>query len=181
MVIGLSGYKGSGKTTLADKLVRHDFFKVSFKDGLIAELMDTMPDVLRAMCYEYGTSLDRLFRDKPVVMRALLQNYGTNLRRAENPRYWVDKWVEKVANLPPRTNVVVDDVRFFNEAEAVREMGGVLIRVIKEGQRSTDPHQSEVEHTKINFDFTITAPEGDVQTLYDGFDKAIQTIKDNVD
>jgi len=179
MIIGLSGYKQSGKTTLANRLATRGFKKVSFKDGLIAEMMDTLPDVLRAMCYEYGTSLDKLFKDKPIVMRALMQNYGTNLRRNEDNDYWVNIWKESVSNT--KGNIVVDDVRFKNEAQAVKDAGGILIRVIKEGQVNTDPHQSEVEHLELEYDFTISAPEGQVQTLLDGLQKSLDVVTSNVD
>jgi hypothetical protein len=56
-------------------------------------------------------------------------------------------------------------MRFINEAEMIKRSGGIIIRVIKEGQENTMSHASETEMSSIVPDYTITVAPGDVETL----------------
>jgi hypothetical protein len=58
--------------------------------------------------------------------RALLQRVGL-VRRHEDANYWIARAFEKMTD--PKTLYVVDDVRFKNEAEAIRAHGGEVWRV----------------------------------------------------
>lgn len=63
--------------------------------------------------------------------RKLLQWIGTDWGREKNVNLWVELWKAEVkAYLSlPDTIVVCDDVRFDNEAETVRAMGGIVIKL----------------------------------------------------
>lgn len=188
MIIGLSGKARSGKTTLADYLVKtHGFVKINFKDALIDEMVVRLPDVLEKLlwnefivddegidrqCYE----IKDLFRYKPPIMRALMQNYGTDVRRKDNDNYWVDKWHEKVTTaLSLGRNIVVDDVRFLNEADAVKLQGGLVAQIRRSDVTNTGEHQSEREMDLIDFDHIIPCSKGDFDCLYN---KAEEILKD---
>lgn len=57
----------------------------------------------------------------------LLQWWGTDFRRAQTPNYWVEK---TFASIPKNADVVlISDVRFPNEADAVKQWGGYTINV----------------------------------------------------
>ena len=49
MIIGLCGYKGSGKTTACNIIKKHldDVVQINFKDALIEEIKEKFPDLLR--------------------------------------------------------------------------------------------------------------------------------------
>jgi len=189
MIIGITGFKGSGKSVAAKYLrEQHSFLPVNFKDSLIEEIKEKFPEVLESIQYFYQTqlnnkavfkSIDSLFIEKPPLVRVLMQNYGTEVRRADDPDYWVKRWSDKVHSND--SNVVTDDVRFLNEADAVREAGGVVIRIVKNGQTSTDSHASEVEMNQIEPDFTIYADEGRHDSIADNIDRVISEIKQNND
>lgn len=176
MIVAFIGKKGSGKTTAADGLVEdYGFIKHNFKDTLIAEIKYKMPRVLEEMANVYekldhdGTNpwtVDRLFKDKPPLMRALLQNYGTEVRRGDDPMYWVDAWGQ-LASVLSEKDIVVDDVRFENEAQAVRDMGGCLIRIVKDSFDYTvvDEHASETEQDSIMVNHEIVVKEGELDKL----------------
>lgn len=168
MIIGLVAKKGFGKTTASNILKKHwgdEMVQINFKDGLIAELKQNFPDLLREieeqefinrfarcdMSLKYGIDL---FAEKPPLIRALMQNYGTEVRRRDNPNYWVNKWIDKAMLI--NRNIVVDDVRFNNEAEAVKVGSGILIRLNRTDLQSTDTHQSETEQDNIKCDYEIT-------------------------
>lgn len=180
MVIGLCGYKGSGKSTAADWLVKeHGFRKINFKDALVEEMKLLYPDTLKQIALVYGVAEDELFDLKPAVMRALMQNHGTEIRRAQNPNHWVDQWIEKIKHTTG--NIVTDDVRFANEQSALSEGGGVLVRIVRKGQQPDTTHVSEREHENFKEDFTLEIEDGDIKQLYNQIDNVINTIKGNVD
>lgn len=85
-------------------------------------------------------------------VRYFLQQLGTNLARNMNPNIWVEKGVVAVnaalANGAPF--VVVTDVRFRNEALAIKAMGGVLCKVESDSiDTGNDNHASESEQSTI--------------------------------
>lgn len=183
MIIGLCGYKGSGKSVVAKYLEEnHGFKRVNFKDGLVAEMKEKFPTLLQSISdnyvsrgYEDCYSVEELFYSKPPIMRALMQEYGTEVRRADNDSYWVDKWLEKVKEVGG--NIVTDDVRFFNELYAITEQEGVLIRVKRDDITTGGTHASETEQEKFVEDFTIDAIKGDHSGVYKQVEQIINTLK----
>ena len=101
----------------------------------------------------------------------LLQWWGTEYRRSQDPMYWVKQWN---AGINPKANIVLaTDMRFLNEAEAVRVLGGFTVQVNRknvDGTRfidgSRDPlHPSETQLDGYNYDFEITVKTGDQSLL----------------
>ena len=98
----------------------------------------------------------------------VLQWWGTEYRRAENQNYWIDKWKEQVSNF--KGIVVCGDLRFWNEAEGVKELGGYTVNVERlnpEGTRffATDRQKDHISETQLdgfNFDFYIKVATGHV-------------------
>ena len=72
-----------------------------------------------------------------------MQTLGTEWGRALSPNLWIETWAASLAGLD---RVVADDVRFENEAAAVRALGGVVLRVERAGAgfASGAAHASEV-------------------------------------
>lgn len=181
MIIGICGFKGSGKSEVAKYLQEeYGFVRHNFKDALLSEVKKNFPDLLEEIykVYNYTQSED-LFTIKPPLIRALLQNYGTELRRGENPNHWVDQWQKTL----PKGNVVTDDVRFLNEAKQIQSgQANVLIRVVMvNAPQQTDTHQSEIEQLKFKANFVIEAEKGDIKTIQRGVDSIIKVIKENND
>lgn len=53
-------------------------------------------------------------------VRELMQYWGTDVRRKTNNDYWVEKTLEKIKEIhATKFHVVIDDVRFTNEAAAI--------------------------------------------------------------
>jgi len=180
MIIGLTGFKGSGKTVVADYLVKeHGFVLINFKLAIIQEIKDKFPDLLKELSQAYHMTEDKLFTNKPEALRALMCDYGTNIVRAKDPDYWVKKWMKSVSGV--EDNIVVDDVRFFNELSTLTDRGGVLIRVKRGDITEGGTHATETEQNKFISDFTITAIKGDHAGVYEQVEKIIGEIKSNVD
>lgn len=122
-LIGLSGKAGSGKDFIYDVLdALHGAERIAFADGVKLDIEETLG------LTPYETNL----REKPYPpeVRQLLQWWGTDLRRAQDPEYWVKKGVEAIEEAATYASlIVVTDVRFANEAEVIRDLGGIVIEV----------------------------------------------------
>lgn len=174
-----TGKMGSGKTTACDYLVsKGGFVKVNFKDALVAEMKERLPGVLIQMvddrnswCDEYGCeqnwTIDRLFAEKPPIMRALMQNYGTEVRRRDDPDYWTKQYIKRVEDaFAQGFNVVTDDCRFLNEAQAVKDLGGEIVKIVRSDITGRSTHQSEVEMDSIVPDKVLNTEPGQLEALY---------------
>lgn len=145
MIIGLVGFIGAGKGTVADLLVdRHDFVKESFAKSV----KDSCAAVFgwdRAML-EGDTQESRAWREQPdewwskkfgkeFSPRLALQLMGTEAGRdVFHPDLWVHTVLRR-CDSAPWNNYVIADVRFPNEINAIVESGGKIIRV----RRGEDP------------------------------------------
>ena len=191
-IIAFTGLKHTGKTTAADYLVsKYGFVKHGFKDALVEEIKERFPDLLReiqlqdSFGYTSFRTIDELFIHKPPLIRTLLQNYGTEVRRKEDPAYWVEKWWWSVmeeyrdnnlVKFRVRHNTVVDDVRFINEAMAVEDCDGTIIRLTRPDLTTPDNHSSETEQSQIEVDYTIETEQGDFEGLYRELDRVVANL-----
>lgn len=98
--------------------------------------------------------------------RLLLQLLGTECGRGIlHPNIWVNSLFSHYN--PYKSNWIVTDVRFPNEADKVLELGGTLIRIERPGKDSGSTHESETaldNYTK--FTHTIIN-DGSVKDLSD--------------
>lgn len=141
LFIGLCGKKGSGKSHVAQSLVGSCGAK-------IIRFADTLKDMMRVMGFNEGqingdlkeVACDMLNGKTPrYAMQTLGTQWGRNLLH-EN--IWVDMLVAKAKR--ETGIVVVDDVRFPNEVEAIRENGGVVVWLDRDSiYESGDTHSSE--------------------------------------
>jgi len=161
MIIGISGKIGCGKTVLGKLIARrHNFRRESFGDLLKAEC---------SMVYKYPLSWnytqegkaqliygDITLPEMPMTVRQILQWHGTEVRRKQDPDYWVDQMRVDLKTLQRSypegeiLNVVIDDVRFENEARMVKEMGGVLIRIQPYKDWQPGPHAEHESETALD-------------------------------
>jgi dephospho-CoA kinase len=179
MLIALTGKKQSGKTEAASYLVGRGFARINFKDSLIEELIEKFPDLLEEIhkiTFSPGMNYEprELFKQKTPLVRRLLQNYGTNVRRRDNEFYWVNRWVNKYL-FSLNEDVVVDDCRFLNEAETIRNQKGIIIRIERDSI-SKDSHISETEMDLIQPDFVITN-DGSLLDLYIKIEEVLKKLK----
>lgn len=128
MIIGLCGAAGSGKDTVAGILKR----EAGFSDISFAE------PIYRAVAAVTGMSVeqlsDRRIKEQPIEWlgrspRVLLQTLGTEWGRDTiRDDIWVRIAMQRAAEV---THAAITDVRFANEAQAIRDAGGVVWRVVR--------------------------------------------------
>ena len=176
IVVGIAGHFGAGKDTVAQRLVlRHGFVRVGFADCLKHEVAAKLRGTLLAYAGERGTVIHNpdaaihtlLWDERTPMTRKLLQEWGTELRRTEDPEYWVAAWRNAASKYP---RVVVPDVRFINEALAITERGGRLVRVERPGYHG-DGHASETSLSSWTGWARIFINDGTVDALHDAVDQ----------
>lgn len=159
MIIGLIGPRGSGKTTLAQQLIdQRKFVRVSF-----AEPLKVMLKALLDYQGCRGDLSDRmLYGDlKEVVTgwlagntpRVAMQTLGTEWGRELHSEFWTIIW-ESAIFLHAGKDIICDDARFLNEAKAIRNHGGLVLKISRPGHGPSS-HRSEQEYQSIPPDFTI--------------------------
>jgi len=104
----------------------------------------------------------KTFAPMKEVYRFLLQYVGTDVIRQRDPDHWVKRLEEEARGLLDQGySIIVSDVRFPNEADLVRRLGGQILKVVRPGSQDDDPHPSEVLVDEIETDFTIETDDVD--------------------
>lgn len=155
-LIGITGHKGSGKDTAVARL--EGFVQLRFADCLKAMIRT----YLRYLALQ-ETEIDKLLEDQeyknrpsPFFLgktpRHVMQTLGTEWgRNLIGGNIWVDA---TMANAAQHNNVVITDVRFLNEAKAVKDAGGILVKIKRPGNIG-DGHESESYIDQMEVDYTI--------------------------
>jgi len=155
MIIGLSGYAQSGKDTTAELLcLNYKYKRQSFADPMRQALMIINPkldSITRLSEYvdDYGWEIAK---QNPEVRR-LLQVFGTDFgRKMLGADVWVKMLMDKL-NYEDR--VVISDVRYPNEAEAIRKLGGSVWRINRRNHSAVNGHPSEHAMDNYMFNYVI--------------------------
>ena len=140
MIIGICGFAGSGKDTIADYLQNiHQFRRESFAHTLkdaVASVFGWDRDMLEGRTREsreWREQVDPWWTERlgmTVTPRLVLQVWGTEVARKS---YHDDIWIASLENKLRKTHddVVISDCRFPNEIKAIKAAGGIVIRVVR--------------------------------------------------
>ena len=141
MIIGCVGFQGSGKDTVADYLCniygfKRDSFAATLKDAVAAvfgwdrELLEGRTTESRAWREQVDAWWANRLNMPNLTPRLVLQLWGTEVaRRAFHDDTWIASLENKLSKA--HNDIVITDVRFPNEIQAVRNAGGVVIRVVR--------------------------------------------------
>jgi hypothetical protein len=139
MIIGFVGFIGSGKDTAADYLVnfhgfRRDSFANTLKDAVAAVfgwdriLLEGRTNEARDWREQVDTWWADRLKMPNLTPRLMLQLWGTEVCRNG---FHDDIWIASLENKMRKTkdNIVISDVRFPNEINAIHNAGGIVVRV----------------------------------------------------
>ena len=167
ILLGITGLAGSGKNYVADQIMAkyenskqlafadplkhmvHHMFGIPLEDcyteaGKNRETWHKWGDIVT---WTYDVTEESKRRDpaKPMTVRDLLQVVGTELVRNQwNEDHWVRLMKHRIENCPHEV-VLVTDVRFPNEAQLIKEMGGTLLKVTGRQASGVPSHVSEAD------------------------------------
>ena len=168
-IIGFSGKAGSGKDSAGEAIL---------SSGVRAK-RESFADPLREMIKCLGVDVDKIYsefggagKSDPLPefggksLRYMLQTLGTDWgRNMVSDSIWLDIVARKVKkNKDSGHLTVITDVRFDNEADAVKKMGGVVVQVEALGaalsvtssaKESFRAHASEAQISPKYVDFKL--------------------------
>lgn len=173
----------SGKSTVAQHLMEHHGFHLVKFAGPLKNMMRTL---LQEM-YFTEDYIEELIEGSlkhchvnglPVSVRSMMQTLGTEWgRNCVDPDLWTRvaitqaKWLRSDG-----LNVVMDDMRFPNEFDAVKAAGGITVKVIRPGYVPDGSHSSEGQLDDHQFDYVIFN-DGPVDDLSIDIETLMHVIK----
>ena len=158
MIIGISGKAESGKDTAAKMLeviygnpgISYEDFKdknyKGFADIQTVHFADMLKETAMTMCILGEDDVNTQAGKKQTIdwlgitVRELLQKLGTCVRQGIDNLFWIKSLF---ANIDGWKNVIIADVRFPEEVQSIKERGGLVIRIDRNGAGAGD-HISEI-------------------------------------
>lgn len=164
ILIGLLGKAGAGKTTIAQHLEAKGFQRISFAERI------------KKLAMHYFQFFQDDINNKPSDCRTILQGLGSLIREQFDENYFISEIYLKIKYSEHKL-FVIDDVRLEEEAEFIKEMNGVVVRLecpdrpaeLTENQNNHITEQVE----GIPYDFRIYAEFGDIEALKRGIEGII--------
>ena len=152
LIIGITGYAGVGKDTLADLICEHtDFHKLSFA-GKVKELyLRLAPTQTLELIEKRGWDFAK---HHDLQVRTALQGLGSACRNTFGKDFWIRQAMPTRLEIE-HENFVFSDVRYANEARAIWALDGVVIRLKRDGVNPANAHLSEVGVDEIDADLVI--------------------------
>ena len=137
-IIGIVGFIGSGKDTVADYLVNfHRFKRESFANSLkdaVSQVFGWDRELLEGRTKEsrdWRETRDEWWTKrlkKDITPRYVLQYWGTEvIRKGFHDDMWVASLQHRLLNT--KNDIVITDCRFPNEIKAIRAAGGKVVRI----------------------------------------------------
>lgn len=197
MIIGICGLIGSGKDTIADYLQNiHQFRRESFAHTLkdaVADIFGWDRELLEGRTKEsraWREQVDPWWAERlnmpHLTPRWVLQYWGTEVARKS---FHDDMWIAALENKLRKTkdDIVISDCRFPNEIKAIKDAGGIVIRVVRgpdpewfqlaeyansglemfqEKLKSCNVHTSETAWIGTKFDAVIDNNKDGLDNLY---------------
>src|SRR3990167_7983102 len=157
MKIALSGKQGSGKSELAQYLIKtYGFVHLSFAKAIKEYAMEH-----HQLTWEQAFGKEK--------NRELLQKIGREGREI-NINYWVDAILETITTDPSK-NYIIDDVRYENEYDLLKGHNFVMVRIEadenlrKQRLEMTFIHPNHVSETALDEGFQWDMVIHNIQTI----------------
>lgn len=148
------GKKGSGKSTLARHLAGFGYEVISFAMPIKDICVETLRMSHRVVYNGTPEEKETTFLGKRSY-RQIMQDVGTFFREID-PDIWVRNAEQRIKiMLGWGRNVVIDDLRFPNEAEMLVRLGAKIVRVVRDSADGNDTHVSETALDTYRPDITI--------------------------
>jgi hypothetical protein len=188
-LIGICGRKRHGKDSVG-RILRDNFsFRTTaFADPIKRIAMDVY-GLSWEQCYGDGPEKEEVESKWGLSPRVIMQRIGTEVGRSIHTDTWVRHTLDNIRSAADGKGFVerddvgrrfnripltvastlwaVTDVRFPNEAEAIRVAGGTVLKVVRPSLGApTDEHSSETSVDQVVADHTVVN-DGTLEALHD--------------
>lgn len=161
MLIGISGYKGSGKDTVTEIMKKYlEFngsfitYKYAFADPIKKGLSSAF-DIPLHYFYD-GMMKEQTVDHIGVSPRFLMDTFGTGYaQNTLGKDVWINQMKHRYQNTHGNFHFIVSDVRFKAEENAVRDLGGVIVKVHRPDIERDHSLESESEIDMIVGDYEV--------------------------
>lgn len=173
ILLGIAGYAGSGKSTVAKYLVE----KYGFRDIALADpLKKACAEIFRFTDEQlYGSKKEEVDPFWGLTPRDVLQRFGTEaMRNNFGQDLWIRALRRRLDGALPNSRFVVSDARFPNEADAIHEWGGEMIRIERPGVAKMS-HASETALDSYDKYALTVYNYGSVADLHRNIDYVVET------
>lgn len=189
MIISINGYGGSGKDAVA-KLIQsiQPEWQIKKWAGKLKEIASILTGIPAERFEDQNFKKTNLndswnVHGMPMTVRELLQKLGTDgLRTGLHPNVWINALMSDyypIYDLDTDESTypkwIITDTRFPNEAKAVKNAGGITVRIDRPGVGPINNHISEIALDEYNFDYYIYNG-GDLDTLKDSVVELLNKI-----
>jgi hypothetical protein len=203
LIIGVAGDRGAGKNTFADlcgDYIRHDYPSYNYKEASWAYLLKKSAaaslgfeleaiddndlkiwsDGLKLNGEVNSESISEVDGTEVVVStrisgREFLQRYGTEAHREIfGTNFWVDAFWE-VNDFQDNDIVFVCDTRFENEAQSIKDRGGIIVEIVNDRINNEDSHASELGLPREYIDIIV-----DNSSTIDNLEASAETFVDSI-
>ena len=181
MLIGLTGKKFSGKTTIAKFLTEnYDFKEYAFADSLKKACINIFglteeqvygknKETLRIIDEYWNTTPRVIMQTLGTLIRNLNDSPETNLNNLKD--IWIKQVHRKIIESKNKNhkNIVVSDIRYNDEALMIKKLGGIIIKIDKQD----DKHESENQELKLGEVDIIISNDGTIDNLLEKIKQVI--------
>lgn len=167
-IIALAGRKQSGKTTCSEFIaniyhgnLQGDTKIYNFADPLKQDICMNILNLSYTQCYgsdDHKNSLTDCYWDgNRLTAREVMQFVGTDIFRKMKGDVWASATINKIRNDKPSLAIIAD-CRFPNEVEAIKEAGGLVVKLMRNPYHSDHISETALDDTNYNpnnFDLVI--------------------------
>jgi hypothetical protein len=159
-IIAFAGRKQSGKTTCSEFLSTFysNAFNASakiynFADPLKKDICMNILGLTYDQCYgsdEHKNELTNNYWDgQQLTAREVMQMVGTDMFRKMQQNVWADATLLKIKSEQPDLAIIAD-CRFPNEVEAVKNAGGIVIKLNRNPHNSNHASETALDPSNYN-------------------------------
>lgn len=170
-IIAFAGRKQSGKTTSSEVVMDYyinelgydekDIKIYNFADPLKHDICMKILGLTHDQCYgddEYKNQItDIEWEGKKLTAREVMQFVGTDIFRKMKQSVWANTTINKIAEEKPNLAIIAD-CRFPNEVQAVKDAGGIVIKLTLNPFNSDHNSETALDPNNYpcrNFDIVI--------------------------
>jgi len=169
-IIAFAGRKQSGKTTCSQFVAKYyngtiepfNNAKIyNFADPLKQDICMNILGLSYSQCYgediDKNTPTQLVWDGKQLTAREVMQFVGTDVFRKMKHDVWASATIQKINNDKPSLAIIAD-CRFPNEVEAVKEAGGIVIKLNRNPHNSNHASETALDEENYsikNFDLVI--------------------------
>jgi hypothetical protein len=161
-IVAFAGRKQSGKTTCSEFVAKYFNGKIepfnsakiyNFADPLKQNICIELLGLTHDQCYGSDSHKNELVdcyweNGKQMTAREVMQFIGTNIFRKMKHNVWSSATINKIEKEKPALAVIAD-CRFPNEVDAVKQAGGLVIKLTRNPHNSD--HESETALDECNY------------------------------